>query len=99
MLFPILLARQAKVDSTICIQRRYIQESPTLNTFDEVWTVAIPPIYQQMREPDTPPLEFIEEFQTQPQLRLEYIQLSAVSTMNCILFLYPLLGKVRTMIR
>jgi len=98
MLFSVLLPRQTEVDPTIRIQSSYIQKSPALNTFDEVWTVAIPPIHQKMREPDVLPLEFVQEFQTQLQLRLEYIQLLAIGTMNCILFLYPFSGHVWTMV-
>jgi hypothetical protein len=95
MLFSVLLSRKTEEDSTIGIQRRYIQKSPALNTFNEVWAVPIPPIYQQMRESDILLLDLVKEFQTQFQLRLEYIQTLA---MKLILFLYPFVGHVWTMI-
>jgi hypothetical protein len=98
MLFSVLLSRQTEVNMTIRIQSGYIQKLPDLNAFDEVWAVAIPSIYQQMREADILLLEFIKEFQTQLQLGFEYIQLLAIGIVKCVLFLDPLLGKVRTMV-
>ena len=88
MLIYRFITRQAEVDTAIGIQRRYVKAFSTLNTFDEVWTIAIPCIHQQMRESDTTSYQVINQFQTQYQLGFEYIHLF---TIQFIVFIHPFL--------
>jgi len=95
MLFWVLLPRQTEIDTTIGIQRRYKQEFPTFNALDEVWAVAIPSIYKEMGKSNILFFESVQEFQTQFQLGLEYIEFL---TMKLILLNNPFLRHIWSMV-
>ena len=82
---------KVEVDTAISIQRRDIQTFLILNTFDEVWTVAIPGIYQQMRKYNIPFLNIVHQLQSQLELGFEEIHFLGQTS-----FFYPILWQIRT---
>ena len=93
MLYTIRLIKQTAKDATICIQRCYIQMLPILNTFDEIWTIAIPGIHQKMREVNTTLFQIVNQFQTQFQFGIKHIDILTKTFIFCF---YPFFRHIGT---